>query len=149
MTLQPSAEKKTCHLQWAVPPPGLQLARCTVLVWSVCSSWGCKLTLSTELWSTNRKKDFWDSEGCTFFAAHSNNTGNYFGFSCLYWNECCCSYLVKCWSEELFLIKVCLSLPFSSCSPLSLSPSSVWLCSTLPWEGKFDWRQVQLKMGNI
>lgn len=49
MTRQPSGEKMACHLHWAASPPGLQLATCTVLVWSVYSSWGCMPTLLAEL----------------------------------------------------------------------------------------------------
>lgn len=55
MTPRLSAEKKTCRLQWAVPPPDLQLTRCTVLVWPVFGSWGRMLTLSTGLLSTKTK----------------------------------------------------------------------------------------------
>lgn len=49
MTLQPLAEKNSDHLRWAGPLHGLLLARCTVLVWFVCSSLACMPTLLTEL----------------------------------------------------------------------------------------------------
>lgn len=54
VTPQPSAGKKACRHHSVVSPPGLQLATCTVPVWSVCSFWGYMPALLTELQSENR-----------------------------------------------------------------------------------------------
>lgn len=60
------------------------------------------------------------------------------------WGHNCCWYLAKCWCEELFLIRVCLSLQTSFGSPPSLSPSSVSPSSTHPWDINFEWKRNHL-----